>query len=162
MENLRRDSLGWPKCVTVRSKAMHCLVYPQKQEFGGTKETERKEAGKMVVSTSALAGQESLILDSWKCKDLRGCEVFALMLPIHHPLPTAGGGELLNTGVRELSETRPMRHDAGQLAVPRLAHTWKQAAPHSSSGEAVFSLPPNFWLQMVQEKWEETRGRRWV
>lgn len=40
------------------------------------------------------AVQESVISDSWNCKDWRGCEVFALIHLIYHLLsPAAGEGE---------------------------------------------------------------------
>lgn len=50
--------------------------------------------GLLLICHNALAGQESVISDSWNCKDLRGCEIFALIHLIYHLLPTtAGEGE---------------------------------------------------------------------
>lgn len=83
-----------------------------------------------------------------------GMRSVCLNAAVSHPLPTAGGGELLDTRVRELSETRLMRHEAAQ------AGTYVEA---SCSLQLQWeSCLQSFWLQMVQEKWEETRGRRWV
>lgn len=47
--------------------------------------------GGLLICCNALAGQESMISDSWNCKDLRGCEVFALIPLIYHLLPAAAG-----------------------------------------------------------------------
>lgn len=124
MENLRRDSLEWPKCVTVTNKL--CIAcFAHKIQMRRNKREGKKSVrwhhshliclnqppfpaaglrckappdnshscwGTLLTCCNALTRQKKVISDSWKCKDLRGQEAFALMLLVHHPLLTKERG----------------------------------------------------------------------
>lgn len=141
--------------------AWSSLHFPEADSpFKVPADTNRSYWRTLLICHNALAGQESVISDSWNCKDLRGCEVFALIHLIYHLLsPAAGEGERYWT-----DQSRSLiKH--GRLSGTRRSSLFPQTSTYVETscfqelqfGNCLQSFP-KLWLQMVQEKWKETRG----
>lgn len=118
--------------------------------------------GGLLICCNALAGQESVISDSWNCKDLRWCEVFALIHLIYHLLPANAGNGVrcwtdLSRSVMKHSRWSGMRHTS--LFPQTGTYVETSCFQELWFGNCLQSFP-KFWLQMVQEKMEGNEGQK--
>lgn len=132
----------------------------QKQTLLSKSPRHRGHRGTLFICRNALAGQESVISDSWNGTDLRGWGLFALIHLIYHLLPTAAGEgerEILNRSAQQRNETRQMKWDTTQFAVPT---DWKQTVSKGSSLQTVSSLSSNSGSKWFDRKVRKPGGSR--
>lgn len=143
--------------------AWSSLHFPEADSpFKVPDDTNRSCWGTLLICHNALAGQESVISDSWNCKDLRGCEIFALIHLIYHLLPAAAGdGERYWThqsrGVMKYGRWSGMQYS---LLFPQTGtYVESRCFQELQFGNCLWSFC-KLWPQVVWEKWRETRGNR--
>lgn len=121
----------------------------QKQTLLSKSPRHRGHRGTLFICRNALAGQESVISDSWNGTDLRGWGLFALIHLIYHLLPTAAG-----EGERDTEQIRPAAQwnaadEVGHDAVccsHRLETNCFQGLQSANCLQSLLKL----WLQVVQ------------